>query len=134
MITTTGWVVLMYPIRGISYYQPSNFRCQRTWLPIFLQLLSIIRNNGFIVYREFFGKKALSHKTFTLEMIDWLMSKAKFYDNKISNTMIRSFENSERNQTNDSSTSRRVLSAPRKKKRKDLYVDELLTYNFQLAS
>ena len=78
----------------ISYYHPSNFRCQRTWLPIFLQLLSIIRNNDFIVHREYFGKKALSHKTFTLEMIDWLMNKAKFYDNKISNTMIRSFENS----------------------------------------
>ena len=63
-------------------------------------------------------------------MIDWLMNKAKFYDNKINNTMIRSFQNCERNPANPSSSSRRVLSAPSKKKRKELNAGELLTYNF----
>ena len=59
----------------ISYYHP-DLRCYRSWIPIFIQLLSIIRNNMFIVYREFFKKEAESHKKFTIQVISCLMKKA----------------------------------------------------------
>ena len=35
----------------ISYYRPSKLVCRRTWIPIFMQLLSIIRNNAYLVHR-----------------------------------------------------------------------------------
>mmetsp|Transcript_1985 Transcript_1985/g.2831 ORF Transcript_1985/g.2831 Transcript_1985/m.2831 type:complete len:188 (+) Transcript_1985:1141-1704(+) len=60
----------------ISYYHPSNIKCQRIWIPIFIQLLSIIRNNAFIIYQEHFGKKCESHKKFALGMISWLITQA----------------------------------------------------------
>eukprot|EP00957_Ditylum_brightwellii_P166257 12657038-Ditylum_brightwellii.AAC.1 len=31
-----------------------NFHCQRNWVPMFIQILAIIRNNCFIVNREFY--------------------------------------------------------------------------------
>ena len=59
----------------ISYYH-CNFRCHRNWIPMFLQILSIVRNNAFIVYKELVKGKPMSHKKFTLEMIECLMKKA----------------------------------------------------------
>ena len=61
----------------ISYYHPSNIVCQRTWVPIFIQILSIIRNNAYVVHRTNLGPKALSHKDFTYQMISWLLKKAE---------------------------------------------------------
>ena len=60
----------------IAYYHP-DLRCQRNWVPMFLQIMSIIRNNAFIVYKENFKKDAKSHKEFTLDMIDALMLDAR---------------------------------------------------------
>ena len=37
----------------IAYYHP-NVRYRRNWLPIFIQLLSIIRTNLFIVHKKHF--------------------------------------------------------------------------------
>ena len=39
-----------------------NLCCHRNWMPIFLQLCSIMRNNGFIVHNSDCGKSAKSHK------------------------------------------------------------------------
>ena len=60
----------------IVYYHP-DLRCQRNWVPMFLQIMSIIRKNAFIVYKENFKKDAKSHKEFTLDMIDALMLDAR---------------------------------------------------------
>ena len=62
----------------IAYYHP-NTRCQRTWIPMFLQILSMVRCNGMIVYKDHCIKnkcKQLSHKEFTLAMIATLLNKA----------------------------------------------------------
>ena len=37
----------------IVYYH-SNLRCQQNWIPMFIQMLSIVRNNLYIIYWEFF--------------------------------------------------------------------------------
>ena len=60
----------------ISYYHPSKLVCLRNWIPIFLQLLSIIRNNAYIIHRSNMKKDALTHKEFTQEIVSWLMSQA----------------------------------------------------------
>ena len=53
----------------IAYYHP-NLRCRRNWIPMFIQLLSMIRNNAYIVHREHFSnKKRGVHKKFTIDMI-----------------------------------------------------------------
>ena len=61
----------------ISYYQP-DLRCRRNWIPMFIQILSIIRNNSFIVYHSTSTSKSkkLSHKEFTLKMIKNLIEHA----------------------------------------------------------
>ena len=59
----------------IAYYHP-DLRCRRNWLPMFLQVVSIVRNNSYIVYKDFTKKKPLSHKEFTMEMIAALMDQA----------------------------------------------------------
>lgn len=60
----------------IAYYQP-DLRCHRTWLPMFLQIMSIIRSNAFIVYKSCSVMKSMTHKQFTLEMISILMENAR---------------------------------------------------------
>ena len=61
----------------IVYYQP-NVRCQRNWIPMFIQKMEIIRNNSYIVHKEYIkrmvskrepSKMCRNHKFFTLEMI-----------------------------------------------------------------
>ena len=66
----------------IAYYHP-DLRCFRTWIPMFLQLISIIRSNSYLVYKSQFNNKprtrvnVLSHKSFTLAMIQCLLQKAE---------------------------------------------------------
>eukprot|EP00957_Ditylum_brightwellii_P155691 11852800-Ditylum_brightwellii.AAC.1 len=50
----------------IAYYHP-NLCCHRNWVPIFLQFLSIIQNNGVIVHKTDCSKSAKTHKMFTME-------------------------------------------------------------------
>ncbi len=59
----------------ISYYHP-NIRCRQNWVPMFIQMLSIIRSNSYIVHKTYYNKKSLSHKEFTLTMTNCLMNKA----------------------------------------------------------
>eukprot|EP00957_Ditylum_brightwellii_P059697 4532524-Ditylum_brightwellii.AAC.1 len=64
----------------ISYYMP-DFRCNRNWLPTFIQMLAMIRNNSYLVHvdhytKKYGKKKCMSHKMFTLCMIEDLMEKA----------------------------------------------------------
>ena len=61
----------------ISYYHPTNLPCRCTWSPIFIQFLFIIRNNAYLVYKQFLGKKCISHKKITFEMIRWLMNEGR---------------------------------------------------------
>ena len=62
----------------IAYYHP-NLRCRRNWIPMFIQIVSMIRSNCFIVHKH--GNQApLSHKDFTLEMIRALLNKATQLD------------------------------------------------------
>ena len=49
----------------ISYYHPSKLVCYRNWIPIFIQLLSIIRNNAYIVHCSNMEKDTLTHKEFS---------------------------------------------------------------------
>ena len=59
----------------IAYYHP-NLRCRRNWMPMFLQIVSIVRSNSYIVYKDFKKKKAISHKSFTMATINALMKEA----------------------------------------------------------
>ena len=61
----------------IAYYQP-DLRCRRNWIPIFIQMMSIIRNNAYHVYKDAMEKKGVSttHKSFTLNMIRALLKNA----------------------------------------------------------
>ena len=62
----------------IAYYHP-DMRCYRNWIPMFIQILSMVRNNSYLVYCDHYKSKAMSHKSFTLKMIDELMSESSFY-------------------------------------------------------
>ena len=66
----------------IAYYQP-NVRCRRNWIPMFIQTMGIIRNNSYIVHKEYIkrmganrepSKMCKSHKLFTLQMISELLT------------------------------------------------------------
>ena len=59
----------------IAYYHP-NIKCQRNWIPMFIQVLKIIRVNAYIVHNEYYKKDSCGHKRFTLEMVKHLMGKA----------------------------------------------------------
>ena len=66
----------------VAYYHP-DMRCYRNWIPMLLQIVSMIRNNCFLIYHEHYGVKGVSHKKFTMEMIDCLMSESSyFYENE----------------------------------------------------
>ena len=68
----------------IAYYHP-DIRCQRTWMPMFLQIISMVRSNCYIIYKSKFKDQprtkvnVLSHKQFTLSIIDILLQKAEYY-------------------------------------------------------
>ena len=64
----------------IAYYHP-NLRCRINWIPMFIQVLSLIRNNTYIVHNETYGKQAKEHKKHVYEMIHYLMEQAhKYYE------------------------------------------------------
>ena len=64
----------------IAYYHP-DLRCRRNWIPMFIQLMSLIRNNSYVVY-ESHKKKPMSQKAFLLDMITFLRVKAYVCDTK----------------------------------------------------
>ena len=59
----------------IAYYHP-DLRCLRNWIPMFIQVLSMIRNNCYVIHYECLQKDADTHKQFALNMIKGLMTKA----------------------------------------------------------
>ena len=59
----------------IAYYHP-NLRCRRNWIPMFIQIMSIIRSNSYIIHKDHFKTNSMGHKKFTLHMIYYLMNKA----------------------------------------------------------
>eukprot|EP00957_Ditylum_brightwellii_P167518 12752005-Ditylum_brightwellii.AAC.1 len=50
----------------IAYYHPV-LRCRRNWIPIWIQILSLMHNNAYIVYKDHHDMKVSSHKHFTIE-------------------------------------------------------------------
>ena len=62
----------------IAYYMP-DLRCQRNWIPLFIQLLGMIRNNSYLAHADHHKKKASTHKEFLYDMIKDLLAKAHFY-------------------------------------------------------
>ncbi len=68
----------------IAYYHP-NLRCFRTWIPMFLQIVSMIRCNSYLIYKSKLQNEArtrvnvLSHKQFTLAIVNELLKKAEHY-------------------------------------------------------
>ena len=66
----------------ISYYR-SKLRCRRTWMPIFLHCLDVLRINAYILYREMNKKrgnpipKKYCHKKFVLGLIDSLITRGE---------------------------------------------------------
>ena len=52
----------------ISYYHPSKLVCKKTWIPIFIQLLSMIRNNAYLVHCQN-SEKSLTQKNFLHHMV-----------------------------------------------------------------
>ena len=62
----------------VAYYIP-NLRCNRNWVPLFLQVISIVRVNAYVMYKSITnsqGKKAMTHKKFTLSIIKYFMNHA----------------------------------------------------------
>ena len=43
---------------------------------MFVQILSMIRNNEYLIYREHYGKKSMHHKRSALAMIRYLMNES----------------------------------------------------------
>ena len=89
----------------IAYYHP-DLRCVRNWLPMFMQILSIIRNNSYIVHRHLMGSKSRSHKMFTYEVIDFLMHQAHDSDAEIDQS--RSSSSPESQEDREDSRTRQV--------------------------
>eukprot|EP00957_Ditylum_brightwellii_P195667 14908291-Ditylum_brightwellii.AAC.1 len=59
----------------ISYYMP-NQHCHRNLIPMFLQILAMIRNNCYAVHLDHYGPKKYGHKLFTLSFIQALVDQA----------------------------------------------------------
>ena len=64
----------------IAYYHP-DMRCYQNWLPMFIQLLSCIRLNSYIIYSSHYPNKShkhfLSHKEFSMAIVEHFIIKAK---------------------------------------------------------
>ena len=62
----------------IAYYAP-DMRCRRTWMPMMLQCMNIIRNNSYVVYLELECEKQRTdeHKRFLMDMIRSLRLRAR---------------------------------------------------------
>ena len=60
----------------ISYYHP-DIRCRRNWVPICIQLLSIIRNNSFLVMKRSKLTVLCTDKLLVIKqrwLSEWIMS------------------------------------------------------------
>ncbi|KAG7354989.1 transposase IS4 [Nitzschia inconspicua] len=64
----------------ISYYRP-NLRCRRSWMPIFLHCLDIMRVNGFLVVKS--SDKRLDHKSFIISSTKILNDRAVAYESGV---------------------------------------------------
>eukprot|EP00957_Ditylum_brightwellii_P100473 7658487-Ditylum_brightwellii.AAC.1 len=62
----------------IAYYHP-DLRCRRNWIPIFIQILSIMQNNAYVLYKDHHGKNTSSHKHFTMEWVKLFINKTKMH-------------------------------------------------------
>lgn len=74
----------------ISSYRP-KIRCRRTWMPLFLHCLDVLRVNCYILYHETSRKestientKILGHKQFVIEFINCLIVWGNRKKNKVS--------------------------------------------------
>ena len=93
----------------IAYYLP-DLRCFRNWVPLFLQVISIVRVNSYIIYRTNAlakGPKEMGHKKFTLKTIHYLMNCAHAHF----------FEEPEPPSNNATAESVVQLSTPRREQR-----------------
>ena len=68
---------IVAPDQRIAYYHP-NIRSFRTWFPMCIQIVSLVRNNSYMIHRTN-AAKPMSQKNLTMEMIDVLMNEAEFY-------------------------------------------------------
>eukprot|EP00957_Ditylum_brightwellii_P015661 1181707-Ditylum_brightwellii.AAC.1 len=59
----------------ISYYIP-NQHCHGNWIPMFLQILAMIRNNCHVVHLDCYGSKKDGHKLFAFSFIQALVDQA----------------------------------------------------------
>ena len=62
----------------IAYYHP-DLRCRRNWLPMFVEFLSLVQNNSYVVHVDDTSIKTDSHLVFLCGMIRNLMEKAYYY-------------------------------------------------------
>ena len=67
----------------IAYYRP-KIRCRRTWMPLLLHCLDIIRVNSYVLYKETSylhpavnDDEIDSHKQFLIEFVNSLICRAK---------------------------------------------------------
>ena len=64
----------------ISYYHP-NLRCQRNWIPMFLQTVSMTRNNIYVAHTQDVSEKERKpQRDVALEIIGVLMENAIYWD------------------------------------------------------
>jgi hypothetical protein len=66
----------------IFQYRP-NLRCRRTWTPIFLHSLDVMRVNAFIVAKEMSKPTMLHLKDFIAKWIDCLNRRAETIDDQM---------------------------------------------------
>ena len=61
--------------KSAASYNP-DLRCQRNWFPMFLQSISIVHSNLYIIYKDFEEQNLCIHKHCTMAMIKALMDNA----------------------------------------------------------
>ena len=64
----------------ISYYHP-NLSCCCKWFPLFVQLLSMVQNNAYVVYSDHYKGDSITHKQFTYNIVEDLMRLSHKYFN-----------------------------------------------------
>ena len=69
----------------IAYYH-ADCRCLRTWVPMFVQIVSMIRTNCYVVYKKHQQGNKLkvkTHKLCTLDMVSTLLQKATAHETRM---------------------------------------------------
>jgi Transposase IS4 len=85
-------------VQFISHYTPT-LRCQRTWMPIFLHCLDIIRVNAYIICKEAGPKKDLNQKDFIAEMIQHLNKTAELVDYQLQRMLFQTLRHHDHQKT-----------------------------------